>query len=77
MTPEENTPSPDTPHIDPQDMATYMLVKGSKITATMEELAVARRVAEALENPTVREQWKTVLQLEDPIIHPERYPGMN
>lgn len=77
MTPEENTPPPDTPRIDPKDMATYMLVTEKRIAATMEELAVAHRVAEALKHPAVREEWKTVLQMEDPIIHPKRYPSAN
>ncbi|MDD5041621.1 MAG: hypothetical protein PHX87_04420 [Candidatus Peribacteraceae bacterium] len=77
MTPQENTPSPDIPHIDPKDMATYMLVMESRVAATMEDLAVAHRVAKALEHPAVREEWKAMLQLEDPVLHPEKYPSAN
>ena len=71
------TPSPeDIPQIRPDEMATYLEVMESK-QATAAQLEIAHRVAKALENPAVREEWKAMLQLEDPVLHPEKYPSAN
>lgn len=76
MTPQPNSPSPDAPRIHPDDMATYLEVMESK-HATEAQLEIAHRVAKALENPAVRKEWEAVLQIEDPMLHPERYPSAN
>jgi len=76
MIPQENSTS-NIPELNPDDVATYLHVMELKTAASEQELAVAKRVAEALKIPAVREQWKAILQLEDPVLHPEKYPHAN
>jgi len=57
-------------------MATYLEVMESK-QATAAQLEIAHRVAKALENPAVHKEWEAVLQIEDPVLHPEKYPSVN
>lgn len=78
MTPQANSPSPtEIPELHPDDIATYLHVMESRTAASLEELAVAKRVDDALKIPAVREQWKAILDLEDPVLHPEKYPSAN
>jgi len=73
-----NSPTPENiPELSPDDVATYLHVMESKTAASAQELATAKRVDDALKIPAVREQWKAILQLEDPVLHPEKYPHAN
>lgn len=76
VTPTSPTPE-EIPVLHSSDVATYLHVMESRTAASERDLATAERVAEALQIPEVREQWKIVLQLEDPVLHPERYNNPN
>ncbi|MDD4287275.1 MAG: hypothetical protein PHN33_02905 [Candidatus Peribacteraceae bacterium] len=72
------SPTPENiPELHPDDVATYLHVMESKTAASEKELATAKRVDDALKIPEVRAQWAAVLQLEDPVLHPEKYPSAN
>ncbi|MDO8469202.1 MAG: hypothetical protein Q7S29_05595 [Candidatus Peribacter sp.] len=72
------SPTPENiPELHPDDVATYLHVMESKTAASEKELATAKRVDDALKIPAVREQWKAILHLEDPVLHPQKYPNPN
>ncbi len=71
-----NQPS-DTPNVNPDDVATYLELKITK-GGTLKQVAAAKRVDDAMQaDPAVREYVEQLLRLEDPAIHPEKYPSAN
>jgi len=75
--PHEKSP-PDSPlNINPDDVAVFLAVK-TRRSATWRELSIAKTVEDAMKaDPKVRAYVEELLRLEDPAIHPERYPSAN
>lgn len=78
MTSQNSLPhSSGTPNVNPDDVATYLELKITK-QGTLKQIAAAKRVDDAMQlDPVVREYVEQLLRLEDPAIHPEKYPSAN
>lgn len=65
------------PNVNPDDVAVYLELKLTK-RGTLDQIAAAKRVDDAMQaDPAVRAYVEELLRLEDPTLHPEKYPSQN